>query len=1507
MDGSDPHVLLTAYNAQGRQIARIEVDASNQAVLYGVQPPANGKVRLAWARLVVQAPATPAPSVAAGTLDPNRLVVLDVIPSRNELPIERANDLRIEVVTPPATPPVVKSVEYGGHVRCYLTDQLLVVRGTLKNQRLPLVWTSFFANTNFDLSQDFSSKVDTMSLGPTALFDHWGWHPAILPFQAVKYQFVPAPIPPEPLSSLDNLDDNLANPKSSKRYFVVRFTREMRMQNRDQSLRCDDLQVSIDAQTVVRAGLSSNPRAVLTTQILNCVEPQDVLGASQRQWIVRVQGVPMVPALTTYNRLATRYLDAMQTVNAGRPVTGVPLFSEQVWDEATSSTIPLAEVEFQRKWVFSFNITDEQVISAGNFPDETNNHPDIADELRLPRRIRFRAAFPVDLTATPNAFAHRLWLPGLARHDFYLHGDAPFGAPYAGVVNIDCAITGLGQLVPPPAPDYPYAWDSVECGFLMLLYRQYPDAGQTTPYQWVRIGALDLAFAAPLPDVPGRFDDRLNVLPTPTDDPLLQRGSIDRRMLLMRQRSLLALGSRRAAGDWSLTLPTVVLELQMRVDLAVPGGQDGLPNEPLQPVDVGEALTVTPTDASPSAIRRRFVREPALLIPKDEVSSIPVLFRLREQTASFESQFLAAQLFGWSASETNSPANNVPQALVVVDRQPLTVALVHAPPLIPSGAADSNLELGNWSASGFEGASWELTGASDGFRLKFPPQAIGESMEKVADADVVDDDPAQFRLSTISEFELESSYFRQNFTEAVWNLRRVLGYPGQRGAGAGVRRLDFELLYGMHCTVRTAGLRLAELSALLGAVPGPLPGRIGYVFGLSRQNNVDGLLAQERLFDRNKLAWSRQFAAYASRLGVFQPWSQSETQSLALNSGVDYVVRPPDTIMQDPVNPPAHVAGGPRPLKLAGGALWGFDFRAQYDPFVHDDVVQPADRTRRSTAGELAHPSFSALGGWGHQKAVFQSGLTTIYSDSAMGRTYFYSVERRGRIAGYWNYAKHVVIYERTVGTALQFRPQAGVKNQDHLAGRPVLRKVREFVEILQPRRRYPDLGGGAIAAGCVQGIDFKQTVIPVDGRQWGYDVTNSSGDAIGYVVPLWREGADPAIYPKPHVEVLLSAASTPGEAHSCRHLETQKLQFFSVANVASTGKELNTDEWPAVRGVDYPDAPWPTPAPLDTLALDDLEAGLPDEVAVAPGYEPFTHAIDVAKPIDVIAGRSSKGMAAMLRNVTMVRAEPLEHPDSTSNDAAKGRRDLQAARAQLQGLEARLRRRRRTSGTRFRGGFGADEIRQRRIRARRGRAEPERTTRLERRGHAVAGSQTRRGVNVSQCRAGSLQAHRGRARPSARRSGRGQGARVRFGRRCVGRIPSSTGRHRFRTQRSGRPSQRHRANARGPRRPDCEAVCHDRHDRRVAVARHPRRRSPRADGRRAPIKHGPRGVGTDCCLCGASDLRGLDGNRQELRRQPFGRGPPLGGNCPAAGRAIVPSHRRRTRQTCRRNSRPVL
>src|SRR5205807_616312 len=96
----------------------------------------------------------------------------------------------------------------------------------------------------------------------------------------------------------------------------------------------------------------------------------------------------------------------------------------------------------------------------------------------------------------------------------------------------------------------------------------------------------------------------------------------------------------------------------------------------------------------------------------------------------------------------------------------------------------------------------------------------------------------------------------------------------------------------------------------------------------------------------------------------------------------------------------------------------------------------------RSSSGLIVNPTFTALGGNGYQKAGFANDKSTLYTDTFLGRTFYYSIERIGRIGMLWNRAKHVIIYERNVVHSQQFKDNVAGSNPadkpPRWLGRPV-------------------------------------------------------------------------------------------------------------------------------------------------------------------------------------------------------------------------------------------------------------------------------------------------------------------------------------------------------------------------------------------------------------------------------------------------------------------------------------
>lgn len=711
--------------------------------------------------------------------------------------------------------------------------------------------------------------------------------------------------------------------------------------------------------------------------------------------------------------------------------------------------------------------------------------------------------------------------------------------------------------------------------------------------------------------------------------------------------------------------PRLQLAGRLRLHFAEPGAQDPLPDELRARRLAG--LSADPQDREDEASIAAALKRNVAIVHRRSAgtpASTPsqLWLRVREITQENLSRGISLEL-GRYRTDGGAAGASGQDLTVVVDTHPLMVGQVAHPPLESFvGQDDLDGIIANWSESELEGSRWEIGGITEGFTLTLPPQGIGEAMEK-GDAydDIAEGKTVDYRFSPPAQFRLLSSYFEQRYMEAPWNLRRVLGFPGQRAPGAGLRSFRAELLYGMSVFVETDGfVRLAELGARLGAVvdvADPQPAGDLHVLGIAPA-------AAKLAYKAQRLSWARTAGAYNTRLGVLEPWHEGRREATSFDGkGVTYLLRqntkPRESGYADLRHPirgmaePAAGDGATLP-RLAGGARWGFESKNIYDAVTGRAV------DRVSTSALLSRPYFSALGGWGYQKAGFDNNKTKIYADTAMGRTFHYSLERIGRIGACWNVAKHVIVYERTVVPSPQFAP-----NQPPHLGRPLLRKVQEYVEIIQPVREFPEFGGPILAPGCVLACEFKQIRIPVDSA-WGRDIED------GWVIPLWNPDANPKIYPKPDIKLRLAGDPKGAAATIVTAFKNpQQVKFYT-----STSKQTDdrTDLWPRVEFIDYVDERLPQPGPEQPLDGRDSDANIPDAQAVHAGFEPLTFDIEPS-PLgaNLVTGRADNAINAVLHNVTIMRAEP-NRSAALASDPALGaietatalRRDVEKAAADL-------------------------------------------------------------------------------------------------------------------------------------------------------------------------------------------------------------------------------------------------
>src|SRR5690606_7064212 len=329
---------------------------------------------------------------------------------------------------------------------------------------------------------------------------------------------------------------------------------------------------------------------------------------------------------------------------------------------------------------------------------------------------------------------------------------------------------------------------------------------------------------------------------------------------------------------------------------------------------------------------------------------------------------------------------------------------------------------------------------------------------------------------------------------------------------------------------------------------------------------------------------------------------------------------------------------------LAGGFHYGFESAAIYHEFWRDRI---------STSAELEDPAFSSVGGWGRQTVRFSNDKTVIKSVTTMGRTHVYAVERIGRIGVFWHKAKHVIDYERTVIPSRQF------PNQPDHHGRPLVRKLREFIEILEPERRYPDFVHSEVdAPGAVLACHFQSKRIPVL-SSWGADIKKGS-ELIGWEVPLWKEGADISIYPKPQIQLELTPPPDLDKSSLRVNLSgPENLYFYTDTRSEVGGIKItarNVHQWPRVKYVDYTVLPEPEPYNVDPHFDDDpdyIDYPLPDALDVFPGFERFTFRVDPHEIPAAVANRyyPTSALTGRMRTVSMQRGGGRNEMPSTELD----------------------------------------------------------------------------------------------------------------------------------------------------------------------------------------------------------------------------------------------------------------
>ena len=585
--------------------------------------------------------------------------------------------------------------------------------------------------------------------------------------------------------------------------------------------------------------------------------------------------------------------------------------------------------------------------------------------------------------------------------------------------------------------------------------------------------------------------------------------------------------------------------------------------------------------------------------------------------------------------------------LLVLDRKPWRAVLVAGEKFTSGGAGGGNNTIAKYMPGDDGLYSWQFFDQKETVTWLLPPQTLGEAMEKRrSDIDIAEDKPAPMRFGSNSILVVDPTFRNpKNYREAGWNLKRILAKITDAPSGALVKELRLELIYGLLTQInpdQEVQVWVTEMQAVIGRAPST------HTVGGGNSFADYGHYVQQIL------------QAQGQRLAVDKLWSGRPEASFLWKENLQFTLRTyvdsAENIMK-PEGLQTHLlfpatSGYPNgdganadPGKSAiiksaivktfrdgnpvvnfpGGVAWAIETAN----ILGEIYVQGT-----SNEGQIGNVHLSALGGWGNQRAVYVKSI--FETETTMGRLQTYRLERLGRIGGLYNKAKHVIEFQRTVAPSDQF-----ASSQDQLLDRPVLRKTREYIQILEPKKAFSESGEATYETGFLLGSEFVTQRIFVD-SDWGRDVRNK-----GWMVPLWKKQNEQNGYSYPPPEVFLTVVGEDGTKRSVKIESVEKLVFYTSTRKDDTAETI--DDWPAVEGIDFCDLPLPSvkiQPPNDKDYGNQLHDGFLPKAATVPfGYDNLTLILSESSvPVRITAGRSNEGPAAPIRAVTIGRAAPAKN-----------------------------------------------------------------------------------------------------------------------------------------------------------------------------------------------------------------------------------------------------------------------
>jgi hypothetical protein len=681
-------------------------------------------------------------------------------------------------------------------------------------------------------------------------------------------------------------------------------------------------------------------------------------------------------------------------------------------------------------------------------------------------------------------------------------------------------------------------------------------------------------------------------------------------------------------------------------------------------------------------------RPAPLLIPQgcaEAIDSARFYLVATETVAPTADRLLEAEIL------EDSPENGE-RSYVVLSQEPFSVLRYTHRPL--GGRGDlASASVAFYSS---DDRVWQYRRVADHYHYVLPPQAVGESADKPRRLEIHDLEPrrpethdlsdgttdmrpfagtdaadgdlkrraVEFRLTPPAELWIRPSDVERGYFMPEAASYEIFRQRGEYGLGAPLAFLRAEFLYGMPVGIDVAKersiarlARVAEIEALTGRI-----------VGAARQHNAEPDL------DARWNDLSRAVARRPERLELWarDPDSPVDFAPARFADGVSFALRatalhraplkplespddynaPPQlgglpAPKPDPDAPAGQNAAKPRhhPQGLSGGALW---------PVESINLFNILLQRPESGGGAIEQIALSPIGGDATQKAQFLDGIVTILSETRNGFVERQKVEVIGRIGALWHRAKHVVVYERTVNPSAQFAPKHDDDKTRTRSRRPILRKVREYIELLEPERAYPDFDEAAPrSTGFLERVRFNSKIINVDSA-WSSEVGKTA-----WQIPLWnRQSARerPQVYPMPDVAFVTVAegeGDKPVVSQECR--DPDYLFFFSDFDAGTS----DTNKWKPWLAIDYANMP----AAQAIARIQDKRRDSPATTSrgadprqpsvsrFLPGLRRFTWRLaPAAQKTAINAGRAGKPVYVGLDSVSFMRATYAEKVEKLSD-----------------------------------------------------------------------------------------------------------------------------------------------------------------------------------------------------------------------------------------------------------------